>query len=801
MVRPDRALPVAWSFARDWLPLLGAERWALVLALRIAASADSRRGSDFPIRVSPENDNRYRRLRTAISDLAPWAGMDRRRLGNILKGEPAPSLAGWWDDEAPHDFMKLFTMLHLPHLSCPSNEKGWQRLASPPAGTGRKATQRNRNRSQTCCLRLFIPRWRYTYDSTTGHRSGIELELLADDVPPPPAAQPVADAWLLQVRALILHQLPGGIPPELVAELGETGEQLGRPGQMSAIGKALWRIFALGDETLWQIFTVGRPLVRIFANYTYDTNDSLSALAERDTISSSPSALPRSTTIQPSLPSNDSPSPQDDPGGTVLEAAETVGIAVLSPGAGTTLPASTPQPGGLPVTADGGAVGGDVWSWNEREAWVQRVARDLGRVKVGQGNVTGRLTQAIWGLFTIAGRPDRADSAAFETLSQGAPQIWQRACALDRRVALAGQPCAAPLETLWQALAGTSYPVEAHRLQGLNLTAVERPPDETGIAAWQRRTAWIAGVGSTLERLGRNDGNAIGRLGTALWELCRLPGTPDTDAYAALGRLARAHGPTTIWQRACGLSAQAAMQGLSLTRPVDMLQAALAPADRQERITPARPAPLTGGSSTPVEAQACTGAPNDPLPAKVLALYEANFGRPAPLMARKIREAVVEYPDPEGWEIAFSYACEPGVSKPWGYMLEVLSERRQHGSDGTQGDENRKQPMSAVAPAVDHHPPPVASLPHPTPEHARVWQMVLDELELQMTKDTFDTWLAETQAEGIDGDTLIVAVPSVRAQAWLKGRLGAVVARTVPSVAERLENVRFVLAGETGSVA
>ena len=461
-----------------------------------------------------------------------------------------------------------------------------------------------------------------------------------------------------------------------------------------------------------------------------------------------------------------------------------------------TSPASTPQPGGLPGTPDGGAVGGDVWNWNEREAWVQRVARDLGRVKVGKGNVTGRLAQAIWDLFTIAGRPDRADFAAFETLSQGAGQIWQRACALDRRIALAGQPCAAPLETLWQALTGISYPVEAHRAQGLDLTAIERPPDEPGIAAWQRRTAWIAGVGSTLERLVQDGGNAIGRLGTALWELCRLSGQPDADAYAALGRLAKAHGPTTIWWRACGLSAQAAMQGLSLTRPVEMLQAAFAPAGRQERITPGRPAPLTGEPPTPVEAQACDSTPDDPLLARVLALYEANFGRPAPLMARKIREAVVEYPDPEGWEIAFSYACEPGVSKPWGYMLEVLSERRRHGFDGAQGDENGKPPMSAIEPAVHHSPPQVASPPHPTPEQTRVWQVVLDELKLQMTKGTFDTWLADTRAAGIDGDTLIVAVASVHAKAWLEGRLGTVVARTVHGVAQHLENVRFVLAGE-----
>jgi chromosomal replication initiator protein len=82
-----------------------------------------------------------------------------------------------------------------------------------------------------------------------------------------------------------------------------------------------------------------------------------------------------------------------------------------------------------------------------------------------------------------------------------------------------------------------------------------------------------------------------------------------------------------------------------------------------------------------------------------------------------------------------------------------------------------------------------------------VWQVVPDELELQMTKDAFDTWLADAQAEGIDGDTLIVGVPSVYAKDWLEGRLGTVVARTVHSVTEHIESVRFVLAGETGSGA
>jgi chromosomal replication initiation ATPase DnaA len=65
-----------------------------------------------------------------------------------------------------------------------------------------------------------------------------------------------------------------------------------------------------------------------------------------------------------------------------------------------------------------------------------------------------------------------------------------------------------------------------------------------------------------------------------------------------------------------------------------------------------------------------------------------------------------------------------------------------------------------------------------------------------MTKGTFTTWLADTRAAGIDGNTLIVIVPSIQAHAWLEERLCAVITRTVHNVAQHLENVRFVLANE-----
>ena len=73
------------------------------------------------------------------------------------------------------------------------------------------------------------------------------------------------------------------------------------------------------------------------------------------------------------------------------------------------------------------------------------------------------------------------------------------------------------------------------------------------------------------------------------------------------------------------------------------------------------------------------------------------------------------------------------------------------------------------------------------------WGQVLDQLRLQMTKATYDTWLAGSQVVGIEPGVWVVGVRSAYALDWLTGRLGGLVAQTVGRVAGNGVSVRFVV--------
>lgn len=62
----------------------------------------------------------------------------------------------------------------------------------------------------------------------------------------------------------------------------------------------------------------------------------------------------------------------------------------------------------------------------------------------------------------------------------------------------------------------------------------------------------------------------------------------------------------------------------------------------------------------------------------------------------------------------------------------------------------------------------------------RLWQAALGELELQMTRATFDTWLRDTHCIGMEnGDTLVIGVKNGYAVEWLEQRLNPVIQRTL----------------------
>ena len=75
----------------------------------------------------------------------------------------------------------------------------------------------------------------------------------------------------------------------------------------------------------------------------------------------------------------------------------------------------------------------------------------------------------------------------------------------------------------------------------------------------------------------------------------------------------------------------------------------------------------------------------------------------------------------------------------------------------------------------------------------QLWEAALGQLELRMTKPTFNTWIKPTSALTYEDGTLIVSVPNAYTKDWLENRLLPVVKRTLAHIAFRTVEVRFTL--------
>jgi chromosomal replication initiator protein len=84
-----------------------------------------------------------------------------------------------------------------------------------------------------------------------------------------------------------------------------------------------------------------------------------------------------------------------------------------------------------------------------------------------------------------------------------------------------------------------------------------------------------------------------------------------------------------------------------------------------------------------------------------------------------------------------------------------------------------------------------------------MWHQALGELQLQMTKAAFDTWVKQTRALGYRNTTLIIGVQNGYVRDWLKNRLKGVILRTVKGMAsgEKIRDIDCVVAGNSSPQA
>jgi len=82
---------------------------------------------------------------------------------------------------------------------------------------------------------------------------------------------------------------------------------------------------------------------------------------------------------------------------------------------------------------------------------------------------------------------------------------------------------------------------------------------------------------------------------------------------------------------------------------------------------------------------------------------------------------------------------------------------------------------------------------------SQAWAAALGELQLQMPRSTFDTWLKPTYVLGHEDGTYVIATNNPYARDWLENRLMGMIQSTLTKVTGRTVELRFVVRQQTPS--
>src|SRR5512134_78313 len=83
------------------------------------------------------------------------------------------------------------------------------------------------------------------------------------------------------------------------------------------------------------------------------------------------------------------------------------------------------------------------------------------------------------------------------------------------------------------------------------------------------------------------------------------------------------------------------------------------------------------------------------------------------------------------------------------------------------------------------------------PEQA--WQSVLGQLQMEMPRASFDTWVRDTKPISYTDGTLTIGVRNAYAREWLESRLASTVSRLLVGIMNASVAVEFVVVGDENS--
>ena len=114
----------------------------------------------------------------------------------------------------------------------------------------------------------------------------------------------------------------------------------------------------------------------------------------------------------------------------------------------------------------------------------------------------------------------------------------------------------------------------------------------------------------------------------------------------------------------------------------------------------------------------------------------------------------------------------------WGNLDDVAAEARRRKQVA------RQQYYGDLAERFNRQPEQVETQPESVSAAQRLWDEVLGEVELQMTRATFDTWLRDTQCQGITDNTLVIQAKNEYAIEWLESKLYPIIQRALHTTLE-----------------
>ena len=82
-------------------------------------------------------------------------------------------------------------------------------------------------------------------------------------------------------------------------------------------------------------------------------------------------------------------------------------------------------------------------------------------------------------------------------------------------------------------------------------------------------------------------------------------------------------------------------------------------------------------------------------------------------------------------------------------------------------------------------------------ELQQAWSSVLTQLQMDMPRASYETWVLGTVALGLENDVLLVSTRNAYARDWLESRLTSTVQRLLVGILNRSVSVKFVVGDES----